>query len=129
MRPRNELRLEEAIHAYLRDCYTRCSPPRLNELAQVLCVHPVVVRRRAQRTLGISVSRYMKIAQLRFACELLLQSAVAIEEVARRAAFGSRRSFLRSFRRELRQTPDAYRRSSKMSLDRTSNRAEVYFHR
>lgn len=101
--------LQRSIDEYLLGCYLRESPPRIDELAQVLRLHPVVVRRRAQRRFGISVARYMKAAQLRFACELLAHG-LAIGEVARQAAFGSRRSFLRSFRRELRQTPDAFRR-------------------
>jgi AraC-like DNA-binding protein len=101
--------LTRVIDAYLVNCYTRCSPPRFEELAQVLRMHPMMIRRRARRTLGITVSRYMKIKQLRFACALLLHSELPVDEVARIAAFGSRRTFIRAFRREMRQTPGAYR--------------------
>jgi AraC-like DNA-binding protein len=109
-------RLRADIDRYLRDCYARVSPPRVGELAEVLGLHPVAVRRRAQALLGETVSHAIKIGQLRFACELLHGSTLTVAEIAARAAFGSRRSFLRSFRHCLGVTPAAYR-STKVSLD------------
>jgi len=109
-------RLSDAIERYLRDCYARLSPPRVSEFAQVLGLHPVAARRRVQLLLGVTISNAIKRGQLRFACELLSESTLTIAEIADRAAFGSRRSFLRSFRRGFGQSPGAYR-SSKMSLD------------
>lgn len=117
--------LRQSIQAYLVECYREGSPPRLDELAGRLGSHPVVVRRRVQRLLGIGASRYLKLSQLRFACTLLDQSTLAIAEIACCAAFGSRRSFLRAFQRELKQTPDAYRRSTKMSLDSALTRTDI----
>ena len=117
-------KLRDAIERYLRDCYARLSPPRVDELACVLGLHPVVVRRRVQRLFGTSASRLVKVAQLRFACDLLRQSTLTVGEIADRAAFGSRRSFLRAFRRELGQSPAAFR-STKMSLDSGGGRADV----
>jgi AraC-like DNA-binding protein len=118
-------RLREDIEGYLQSCYRSGSPPRAEELARTLGVHPVVLRRRVQHALGVTVSQYVKRAQLWFACELLRGSDLAVGEVARRAAFSSRRSFLRAFRRELWQTPAAYRRSPKVSLDSEAARTEV----
>jgi len=109
--------LQRCIQAYLSECYQRRSPPRIGELANRLRLHPAVVRRRMQRLLGMGASRFLKLSQLRFACALLGDSSLAIAEIAGYAAFGSRRSFLRAFQRELKQTPNAYRRSTKMSLD------------
>ena len=86
-------------------------------------MHPGNLRRRAHE-LGVAVSRRLKVAQLQFACDLLLTSDLILEDVARRAAFGSRRSFLRAFQRELRQTPQSYRRS-KVSLDRPRGKPDI----
>jgi len=108
---------EAEIRRYLADCYARSSPPRVDELAKVLGIHPVVLRRRIKDAHSITPSRYLKSAQIRFACELLGRD-VPLHEIARRAAFGTARSFFRAFRRELRVTPAVYRTaSSKMSLD------------
>jgi len=117
-------RLRDGIGRYLNDCYARGSPPRVDELARLLGLHPAVMRRHVRRVLGMTASRFVKLAQLRFACDLLGSSQLAIGEVARRAAFGSRRSFLRAFRRELHQTPAAFR-SSKVSLDSARVRTDL----
>lgn len=104
------------IETYLLDCFRRSSPPRVEELAASIGLHPVVLRRRVKCLLGTTICHYLKIAQLRFACHLLGERLL-LGDIADRAAFGSRRAFLRTFQRELHQTPTDYRRSPKVSLD------------
>jgi AraC-like DNA-binding protein len=105
------------IETYLLDCFRRSSPPRVEELAASIGLHPVVLRRRVKGLLGTTICHYLKIAQLRFACHLLGERCLLLDDVAVQAAFGSRRAFLRTFQRELHQTPTDYRRSPKVSLD------------
>src|SRR6266498_1777455 len=112
-----DVELRSRIDSYLYDCYAAGSPPRVDEFARHIGLHPVILRRRAKLALGMTLSRHLKLLQVQFACNLLLVVDFTMEEVSRRAAFGSRRSFLRAFRREVQQTPQAYR-SAKLSLDR-----------
>jgi AraC-like DNA-binding protein len=116
---------ETDIRRYLADCYANESPPRVSELAKVLGMHPVILRRRIKDAHGVTASRYLKTAQIRFACELL-GGGIPLREIARRAAFGTPRSFFRAFRRELRISPAVYRSaSSKMSLDTRDGGSEI----
>jgi len=102
-----ETPLGTAIAAYLQECFARRSPPRVDELALRVGMHPVTLRRRVKQLFGVTACRYLKEQQVRFACELL-QGGIPVAEIVRHAGFGNARSFFRAFRRELRQTPRAY---------------------
>jgi AraC-like DNA-binding protein len=111
------------IAGYLRECFERQSPPGVEELAARVGMHPVTLRRRVKQLYGMTVCRYLKEQQVRFACELL-HGGDSLGDIALQAGFRNERSFFRSFRREQGQTPRRYA-SSKVSVDESGPRMNI----
>jgi transcriptional regulator GlxA family with amidase domain len=97
------------IEEYLRDCFERESPPRVDELAQDVGLAPAALSRRFRRRYGIGLAEHLKRLQVDFAESLLRDSELTATQIAYRAGFGTRRTFFRAYRRLKGDTPDAYR--------------------
>jgi transcriptional regulator GlxA family with amidase domain len=97
------------IEEYLRDCFERESPPRVDELAQDVGLAPAALSRRFRRRYGIGLAEHLKRLQVDFAESLLRDSGLTATQIAYRAGFGTRRTFFRAYRRLKGDTPDAYR--------------------
>lgn len=103
------MHLKREADAYLIDCFTRESAPHVNELAAVLGFDRVAFTRRFRKQTGILASVYLKQAQIARAMELLRTTDLPTHTVAYAAAFGTRITFFRAFRRATGVTPDRYR--------------------
>ncbi len=97
------------IEEYLRDCFERESPPRVDELAQIAGLAPAALSRRFRRRYGVGLAEHLKRLQVDFAERLLRDSDLTATQIAYRAGFGTRRTFFRAYRRLKGDTPDAYR--------------------
>src|SRR3954453_23814858 len=97
------------IEEYLRDCFERESPPRVDELAQIAGLAPAALSRRFRRRYGVGLAEHLKRLQVDFAERLLRDSDLTATQIAYRAGFGTRRTFFRAYRRLKGETPDAYR--------------------
>jgi transcriptional regulator GlxA family with amidase domain len=97
------------IEEYLRDCFERESPPRVDELAQDVGLAPAALSRRFRRRYGIGLAEHLKRLQVDFAESLLRDSGLTATQIAYKAGFGTRRTFFRAYRRLKGDTPDAYR--------------------
>lgn len=97
------------IENYLRDCFERESPPRVDELAQDVGLAPAALSRRFRRRYGVGLAEHLKRLQVDFAESLLRDSELTATQIAYRAGFGTRRTFFRAYRRLKGDTPDAYR--------------------
>lgn len=97
------------IEDYLRDCFERESPPRVDELAQDVGLAPAALSRRFRRRYGLGLAEHLKRLQVDFAESLLRESELTATQIAYRAGFGTRRTFFRAYRRLKGDTPDAYR--------------------
>jgi AraC-like DNA-binding protein len=106
--------LEGMIDSYLRDCFERESPPRVDELATSLEVTPRALSRRFHREAGMGLADYLKQRQVDFAERLLLESDLTVTHIAYRAGFGTRRTFFRVYQRLRGRTPESYRLSMKV---------------
>jgi AraC-like DNA-binding protein len=91
--------LRSSLDDYLRDCFRRESPPRVSEVAQALGISCETLTRACKELLGISPGRFLKHAQTEFAAVLLDQTSETTTSIAYIAAFGSRRTFYRAYRR------------------------------
>jgi transcriptional regulator GlxA family with amidase domain len=103
----------QRIAAYIYDCLRRESPPRVSELAELLCVSRVTLNQRIKRIYGVSAAAYLKTAQLAHAKHLLQATTLTTANIAYACAFGTRRTFYRSFRRSLGTTPATFRRQAR----------------
>jgi AraC-like DNA-binding protein len=101
--------IARTIDSYLRDCFERESPPRVDELAQTVGLASAALSRRFRRCCGVRLADHLKRQQVEFAERLLRDSDLTTTQIAYRAGFGTRRTFFRSYRRLTGDTPDAYR--------------------
>jgi AraC-like DNA-binding protein len=97
------------IEDYLHDCFERESPPRVDELAQIVGLAPAALSRRFRRRYSLGLAEHLKRLQVDFAERLLRDSELTATQIAYRAGFGTRRTFFRAYRRLKGDTPDAYR--------------------
>jgi AraC-like DNA-binding protein len=104
------LNLRVSIDGYLTTCFERQSSPHVSELAISLDVSRSTLSEHFREEHGRSLGSYLKERQIEYAAQLLRETDLTIAEVARRSAFGSERSFYRTFRRFTDTTPSAYRR-------------------
>jgi transcriptional regulator GlxA family with amidase domain len=117
--------LKSAIDDYLRDCFDRESPPRVDELAQVVGLAPAALSRRFRRRYGVGLAEHLKRLQVDFAEGLLRDSELTATQIAYRAGFGTRRTFFRAYRRLKGDTPDAYRSRLRSRPPRRSGLTDV----
>ena len=101
--------LRAAADHYLSTCFRQQTPPRASELAAELGIAAHRLTRLFQQLLQVTPSEYLKAAQLLHAKQLLRTTPLSINEVAYAAAFGTRMSFFRAFRRAMGMTPAQYR--------------------
>lgn len=92
----------------LRDDCARA--PRIEELARIAGVHPVVFARTFRRRYGRSPAEYLRECRLELAARLLRDRRLSLRMVAARAGFVDQSHLTRSFRRVLGCTPGDYRR-------------------
>jgi AraC-like DNA-binding protein len=104
-------RLERAVQLYLSKCYRTMSAARVSELAKELGVTPEYLSQRAMQILGRPLLVYLREKQATYAAWLLrtLPAEVTVDEIAIRAAFGTPKTFYRSFRKAYGTTPGAFR--------------------
>ena len=109
---RFELRLRE----YLDACYALESPPRVSELADKLGLSVGQLSKLFRRLYGGKLSDYFKSRQVEYAETLLRDTSLTVTKVAYKAAFGTRRTFFRTYRRVKGETPEQYRAQVQASL-------------
>jgi AraC-like DNA-binding protein len=93
------------------DCFARESPPRVGELAGQLGISRVTLNQLFRRVAGVSTSDYIKYLQVQRAKRLLVRTRLSTTAIGYIAAFGTRRTFHRAFRRHTGMTPAQYRRA------------------
>ena len=102
-------RLERATEHYLRDCYKRRSAARVTEFAAFLDLAQPYLSRTASLITGMSLGKFLRDRQLRYAATLLRATPLSIETIALASAFGTRSTFHRLFKAAFAITPGAYR--------------------
>lgn len=78
---------------------------RVGELADRLGLSLSHLHTLAKRHLGCSAGTYLRTLRRKYAQRLMRRTRLNTTTVAYRAGYGTRRTFFRSFRRELRRTP------------------------
>lgn len=107
---RDRQRLERAAALYLQDCYRRRTAARVSEFAQYVQKTRPHLSRAIRAIAGQTASAFLRARQFARARQLLESTSLGIDQIAAACAFGTSRSFFRSFRREFGITPGAYRR-------------------
>lgn len=88
-------------------------PLRVTDVLRHVPVGRRVLERRVHQLLGISLGAELRRTRLEHAKRLLAQTDLSIAEVADKSGFSSFRHLADAFRRDVRQTPTAYRRASR----------------
>jgi transcriptional regulator GlxA family with amidase domain len=101
--------LRASADRYLAHCFRQETPPRASELAASLDVSCHQLTRMFQQFLRTTPAAYLKNGQLEHAKALLRTSDLSMNQVAYGAAFGTRMTFFRAFRRATGMTPAQYR--------------------
>lgn len=83
---------------------------KVGEMAREMGVSVATLERRFKEYLGTSPSKFIQKARIARACELLLQTQMAIGEVAEKTGFVEHASFTRAFEKMMRMTPSSYRK-------------------
>lgn len=109
----NGLSLVSCAEAYLVTCLLKESPPRAKEFSCLLGVHRNDLAKAFRKAGEPTLSKFLKREQIRAAKRLLTTTSFDAGRIAYLAAFGSRRTFFRAFRRAVGVTPGVYRRSAK----------------
>ncbi len=99
-----------AIDEYLRSCLIEGHRPRVSELARMLGVSRGTLIKAIKRLQGMSPGAYLKREQIACA-KRLLRRGWSIERTARRAGYGTVRTFFRVFREATGMTPATFRDS------------------
>jgi AraC-like DNA-binding protein len=95
---------------YVTHCFELATPPRVDELARLLRVHPSVLTRSFYSQTGQHLSVVLKRHQLDEAKRLLITTDLPLGEIARRAGFGTINTFFRLFRTHVGCTPGNFRK-------------------
>ena len=106
---RSRDRFEKKVREYLEACYRAESPPRVTELAERLGITVAQLGRLFRKLFGGNVSDYLKGHQVEHAEVLLRDTRLTVTQIAYKAAFGTRRTFFRVYRRVKGETPDQFR--------------------
>lgn len=101
--------LLDLAERYIALCCRLETPPRVAELAQLAGVAPTTLVRRFRREYDRSLSAVLKRMQLRQAKRMLLRSTLSTTRIAYACGYGTRRTFFRTFVREVGMTPAQYR--------------------
>ena len=109
MLTRSRDRFEQRLTEYLNACYSIESPPRVSELADKLGLSVGQLSKLFRRLYGGKLSDFFKTRQVEYAEELLRDTSLTVTKVAYKAAFGTRRTFFRTYRRIKGVTPEQYR--------------------
>lgn len=102
--------LRRRVDKYLAWCFSWETPPRVKELASSLGMTREGLSAKFTRLYRISISAYFRERRIEYA-DRLLRAGETTTRVAYRAAFGSRRTLFRVYRRARGVTPVASRRS------------------
>ena len=105
-------RLERAIELYLADCYARRTPARASELASFIGVDRRDLVTVCVTLLGMRPRDVLRDRRLAYAQHLLRTTRLAVSDIVRMTAFGTERTFNRSFVRAFGMTPESYRRDA-----------------
>ncbi len=100
---------DDAVRSYVARCFAARTAPRVDELAQLLSMHPVSLSRSYKSSTGCHLSVVLKNAQLEEAKRLLTDTDLPIHEIALQAGFGTPNTLFRTFRLRVGMTPDRYR--------------------
>lgn len=106
-----------AVELYVAECFARCTPPRVDELARTLHTHPSVLSRTFSAQTGRHLSAVLKEHQVEEAKRLLRGTDCDLRNIARRAGFGTTNTLFRIFRTRVGLTPDCYRRQNRMTAE------------
>ena len=86
-------------------------PYKLSEIAAEAGVHPVHLAREFRKHFGTSVGEYLRRVRIEYACRELMDSNVAVTNIAFAAGFADQSHFSRTFKRLCGTTPGRYRAS------------------
>lgn len=86
-------------------------PYKLSEIAAEAGVHPVHLAREFRKYYGYSVGEYLRRVRIEYACRELMDSNVAVTNIAFAAGFADQSHFSRTFKRLCGTTPGRYRAS------------------
>lgn len=100
-------RLLDFVEAHLSE------PISLDDLAEVACLSPFHFSRVFKQATGITPHRYLAKRRVERACEMLAQTALPIEEVARLCGFSSQKYFTSIFTQAVGVSPGRYRQASR----------------
>jgi AraC-like DNA-binding protein len=103
----------DRIEAYIDARFTRESPPRVSELAQVLGLTREQLMVTFFEHLGVKPAVYLRRQQIAFAKQLLRRTKFRVDRVGYMVGFGTRRTFFRVFLRLTGLTPALFRRPTK----------------
>lgn len=87
-------------------------PLSLDMLAQVACLSPFHLSRVFKQTTGVTLNRYITGRRIDRAREMLVQSRLPIEAVARACGFSGQKYFTQVFTRAVGVSPGRFRRTS-----------------
>ena len=105
---------DDAVRSYVVTCFAAGTAPRVDELAQLLGMHPAALSRSYKSSTGCHLSVVLKTAQLEEAKRLLRETELSVDEIALRAGFGTPNTLFRTFRLRVGTTPDRYRLSARV---------------
>lgn len=100
---------ERTADLYLKECYARKTPVRVDEYARQLELTYQYVARKASAVLGVPLRDYLRSRQLLHTEHLLRTTSYSTVEIAAMSAFGAPWTFYRAFKAAYGMTPGMYR--------------------
>lgn len=85
---------------------------RLVDLAPIAALAPSIFKRHFRRRMGMSFRDWVVLSRVECACQMLNESDIAVDTLARALGFRSRRAFRRAFRARTGLSPSAYRKKA-----------------
>ena len=102
--------LKRQADQYLNECFEKQTSPQVNELAAKLETPVSKLSNDFRSAIGQRPSTYLKRQQVEYAKKLIRSTELDYATIARAAAYGTRNTLFRAFRRITGKTPDSYRR-------------------
>jgi AraC-like DNA-binding protein len=109
---RGTLRALQHVREHLNE------PLSLTAVARIAGFAPQYFSRLLKKDQGVTFEGYVRRQRLTRACQLLADTALAHERIAKLCGFGSRSYFHRVFRQDLGETPESYRARERVSKKR-----------